>query len=71
MRDEWVRTIRTVIQVVSAVAVSIPLLLPALGVSTTIGAGASIVAVAAAVTRGMQIPAVASLLNKYFKVPMP
>jgi len=71
VRDEWKRTIRTAIQIVIGVASATPLLIPALGLSATVGVGASIVAVAATVTRLSQMPQIAELLNKYFKVPMP
>lgn len=71
MRDEWKRTLRTVVQVAISVSACAPLLVPALGLSVTAGVGATVLALAAAVTRLMQIPAVAIPLNKYFKVPMP
>lgn len=71
MNPEWTRTIRTVIQVALPLVASAPLLVPALGLSVTTGVGASIVALAALLTRVMQIPAVAGLLNKYLKIPMP
>lgn len=71
MTEEWKRTLRTAVQVVSAVAVAVPVLLPAIGVSTTVGVGATVLAVAVAVTRVMQNPTVAALLNKYLKIPMP
>lgn len=71
MTEEWKRTLRTAVQIVSAVAVAVPVLLPAIGVSTTVGVGATVLAVAVAVTRVMQNPTVASLLNKYLKIPMP
>jgi len=44
-------------------------MLPALGVKTSAGFGATIVVVAAAITRLHQVPAINELLNKYFKVP--
>jgi hypothetical protein len=59
------------LQTLIAVAVAVPVILPALGISTTVGFGALAVAVAAGLTRAMQIPQVAELLNKYLKVPMP
>lgn len=71
MRVEWKRTLRTVVQIAVAVCASAPLILPALGLSATAGVGASVIAVSAAVTRVMSIPAVAELLNKYLKIPMP
>jgi hypothetical protein len=60
-----------VVQTLIAAAAAVPVILPAVGVSTTMGFGALVVAVAAGVTRLMQVPQVAELLNKYFKVPMP
>ena len=71
MRDEWKRTLRTAIQVAISVSACAPALVPALGLSATAGVGATVLALAAVVTRVMQVPQVASLLNKYFKVPMP
>lgn len=71
MRDEWIRTVRTAIQVVVTVAAVVPMIVPAVGLSATVGVGAAAVAVAAAITRVMQIPAAAALLNKYLKIPMP
>lgn len=71
MRDEWIRVVRTVLQVAISVAPMVPVLIPAIGLSATAGAGAAMIAIAAAVTRVMSIPTVAELLNKYLKVPMP
>lgn len=71
MKDEWRRSIRTAIQVVIALAASAPVLVPALGISTATSLGAGMIAIAAAVSRISTIPSVATLLNKYFKVPMP
>lgn len=71
MRDEWKRTIRTVVQIAIGVASVTPLLIPALGLSATVGVGAGIAAVAATVTRLSQIPQVAELLNKYLRIPKP
>lgn len=71
MRDEWVRTVRTVIQVTVSLALVAPVLIPALGLSAATGIGATILGVALAVTRLTQVPAVAALLNKYLKVPLP
>ena len=71
MRDEWVRTVRTVIQTLVSVGALAPILIPALGLSTTAGVGAAVIGVAAIVTRVTTIPQVAELLNKYFKIPKP
>lgn len=69
MKESTAKTIRTAVQTLIAVAAAAPALLQALGVSTTVGFGATVVAVAAAVTRVHQLPAVNELLNKYFKIP--
>jgi len=71
VRDEWKRTIRTAIQSAIALAPLAPILVPALGISATATVGATIIAIAAAVTRVMQVPQVTELLNKYFKIPKP
>lgn len=63
MRDEWIRTLRTVVQVIAGLAVVTPLLLGAVGVSTTIGVGAAVVTVAATITRIMQIPEIDDWIN--------
>lgn len=63
MRDEWIRTLRTVVQVIAGLAVVTPLLLGAVGVSTTIGVGAAVVTVAATITRIMQIPEIDDWVN--------
>ncbi len=46
-----------------------PVTLPALGIQTSVGFGAALVTIAAAITRLHQIPAVNELLNKYLKIP--
>lgn len=71
MRDEWVRTVRTVIQILVSVGALAPILVPALGLSTTAGVGAAVIGVAAIVTRVSQIPQVAEILSKYLKIPKP
>lgn len=71
MRTEWVRTVRTAIQILVSVGALAPILVPALGLDQTVGVGAAVIAVGAAVTRVSQIPQVAELLNKYFKIPLP
>lgn len=67
MRDSWVRTIRTAVQVAIASAAVIPLLVPALGLSATVGVGAALVGAAAAVTRVMAIPVVHDWVNKLLR----
>lgn len=67
MKDSTVKTIRTVVQVVLAAAAAVPsvmFLFPSVGLSTTVGIGATVVTLAAAITRVHQIPAVNDLLNK-------
>jgi len=71
MRDEWVRTVRTVMQVTVSLALAAPVLIPALGLTTATGVGATLLAIAATVTRLTQVPAIADLLNKYLKIPKP
>lgn len=71
MRDEWVRTVRTAIQVTVSLALAAPVLIPALGLTTATGVGATLLALATTVTRLSQVPAIAELLNRYLKVPKP
>lgn len=71
MSPEWTRTVRTVLQVTLSIAAAAPLVVPAMGLSTAAGVGAVVVGVAATVTRVSQIPAVASLLERFLKVPQP
>jgi hypothetical protein len=67
VRDSWVRTIRTAVQVAIASAAVIPLLVPALGLSATVGVGAALVGAAAVVTRVMAIPVVHDWVNKLLR----
>ncbi len=69
MKDSTVRTIRTAVQTLFLVAASIPVLLPSLGVDTTVGYGASLVAAAAIVSRVHAIPGVSDFLYRYLKIP--
>ena len=46
-----------------------PVILPALGIQTSVGFGAVLVTAAAAITRLHQVPVVNELLNKYLKIP--
>lgn len=71
MRDEWIRVVRTALQVAISVAPMVPVLIPAIGLSATAGVGSAMIAIAAAVTRIMSIPTMADLLNKYLKIPKP
>lgn len=67
MRDEWVRTFRTVIGVTISAAAVMPLVVSAAGISTTVGAGAALVGAAAAVTRVMAIPGISERINKWLR----
>lgn len=58
-------TIRTGFQAAVALAVLLPVLLPAAGISTLTGIGASILAVAVAITRVMQVPGVEDFLQRF------
>lgn len=71
MRDEWKRTLRTVVQVAVSVSLCAPALVPALGLSATAGVGATVLALSAVVTRVMQIPQIAELLDRHLKIPKP
>ena len=63
MKSEWVKTFRTGLQVLAGLAVVVPFLVGALGVSTTAGLGAAVLAVAATITRIMQIPEIDQWVN--------
>ena len=67
MKDQWVRTLRTAVQVLVASAVVVPVLVPALGLSASIGLGAALVGAAAVVTRLMAIPAISDWVNKLLR----
>lgn len=69
MKESTTRTVRTAVQALFAVAAALPVMLPVVGVETSVGFGASLVAVAALITRLHQVPAVNELLNKYLKIP--
>lgn len=69
MKDSTIRTVRTAVQTLLAVAAGAPILLSSLGVETTVGYGAAMVTVAAAITRLHAVPVVNELLNKYLKIP--
>jgi len=67
VKPEWVRTIRTAIQVVIAVVALVPVLVPALGLSATVGVGAGLTAIAAVVTRIMAVPQLSELINRLLR----
>ena len=62
--DKWTKPLRTVIQVLIALTSAAPILVPALGLSATVGAGAVVLTVSAAASRLMQVPAVEELLQR-------
>jgi predicted ribonuclease YlaK len=66
MRKEsvWVKPVRTVVQTVIGLIPVAPLLVDAVGLSATAGIGASVVAVAASLSRLMQVEAIEKLLSK-------
>lgn len=64
MKPEWVKVIRTSVQCLIALTFASPLIVPALGLSATAGVGATVLSVAALLTRVMQVPAVETLLAK-------
>ena len=62
--NKWVKPLRTAIQVTIALTSAAPILVPALGLSATVGVGAVVLTVSAAVSRAMQIPTVEALLQR-------
>ena len=62
--NKWVKPLRTAIQVLIALTSAAPILVPALGLSATVGVGAVVLTVSAAVSRAMQIPTVEALLQR-------
>ena len=62
--NKWVKPLRTAIQVTIALTSAAPILVPALGLSATVGVGAVVLTVSAAVSRAMQIPSVEALLQR-------
>lgn len=69
MKQSTIRTIRTAVQTLFAVAAAAPLLLTSLGVSISAGIGATVVTVSAVIARIHQIPEVSAALEKYLKIP--
>ncbi|HET6874658.1 MAG TPA: hypothetical protein VFH70_07760 [Acidimicrobiales bacterium] len=59
------RVIRTVVQVALALAVLAPIVLDAVGVRDVVIGGASVLAIAAAITRVMALPAVEVFLRRF------
>lgn len=68
VRHPWRATVRTVFSGVVAFAALVPLVVGAAGLSTTLPYVGAALAVAAAVTRIMAIPAVNEFLERYFPV---
>jgi hypothetical protein len=69
--DATRRTVRTTLQTIVALAASLPVLLPELGIATTAGAGAGIVAVAGIVTRVSAAPSLQWLLPRWLRTTAP
>jgi hypothetical protein len=65
--DATRRTIRTVIQTAVSIAVALPFIVRASGISTTLPGVGIALAVSAAVTRVMSVPAVESLLPTWLR----
>jgi len=61
--SKWVRPARTAIQVLLALIPVVPVLVPVLGLSATVGTGAALVTVASLLSRLMQNPTVEDLLK--------
>lgn len=61
--SKWIKPARTAIQSAIALIPVVPVLVPALGLSATMGVGASLVTVASLLSRVMQVPAVEKLLS--------
>jgi hypothetical protein len=62
--SKWVKPIRTAIQLLIVLIPAVPVLVPALGLSATVGLGAALVTGASALSRLMQLPAVEAILSK-------
>lgn len=71
LTDSTRRTLRTVFQAVVGLAASMPALVAASGLPETSGAVALTVAVSAAVTRVMAVPAVDALLPSWLRKETP
>lgn len=59
----WVRTFRTALAALGGFLPIVPLLVGAVGVSTTAGVGAVVIGIAAAITRVLMIPEVDAWVN--------
>lgn len=65
VEHQWKATVRTAFQVILALAVIIPLAIPAVGLTATAGAGAVIIAVASGVARVMALPSVNEAIDRF------
>lgn len=65
MNPKWVKVIRTAIQCSIALISVLPLAIPALGLSATVGLGAAVLGISTSLSRVMQLPAVETLLQKW------
>lgn len=65
VEHSWKATIRTAFQVILALAVIAPLVVPAVGLSTTVGVGAIVVAASAAIAKVMAIPGVNDFVDRF------
>lgn len=65
VEHKWRATTRTVFQAFLGLCAILPVLLPILGVSTTVGVGATVLAVAATVTRVMATPEVDQWITRW------
>lgn len=63
--DKWRKPARTAIQGSIALISVAPILVPALGLSATMGVGAAVLTVSATLARVMQDPRIESLLRKW------
>ena len=68
MKAPNVRTIRTAFQALLGFLPVVPLLVGAVGVSTTAGVGAAVITVAAVVTRIMTIPEIDQWINGKMRI---
>ena len=68
MKAPNVRTIRTGLQALLGFLPVVPLLVGAVGMNTTVGVGATIVVVAAVVTRIMTIPEIDQWINGKMRI---
>lgn len=69
MKQESIKTVRTAVQTLVAVAAAMPVLVAYLPTGVATGIGATLVTVAAIITRIHQIPEVSAALAKYLKIP--